>query len=330
MSRFSVIIPTYRRADSLLRALRSVAEQTHAPHEVLVVDNAVQPEVERLVSDFAATAPAPVRYVPEPHLGLHNARHAGARTATGDILVFTDDDATFDPGWLATYARRFAAHPEMAVASGTIRIAWESPPPRWLLDYIGDAKVFGILGLRDLGTDFHLDPRGVIFGGNLAIRREVLFAAGGFNPENFGLIWLGDGETGLNAKLWARGDLIGYVPGAVVFHHISGERMTVRSIAHRIGNTGASAEYTEFHDGAITVPRLARRLGRIGGALGKLGLLTVWWLVRRDRLALLRARLGLAYHLARVRYVLRLSHDRDLRALVTKTNWLMEASRSQG
>lgn len=54
----------------------------------------------RSVVEFARTAKMPVRHVAEPELGLHHVRHAGVGAAEGDILVKTEDDATFDPGWL--------------------------------------------------------------------------------------------------------------------------------------------------------------------------------------------------------------------------------------
>src|SRR5207249_7611413 len=39
----------------------------------------------------------------------------------------------------------------------------------------------------------------------MAIRRDVLFQVGGFNPDLVGDFFLGDGATGLNRKLWERG-----------------------------------------------------------------------------------------------------------------------------
>jgi hypothetical protein len=103
----------------------------------------------------------------------------------------------------------------MMAAGGPVRPLWETDPPQWLLDYISESKIFGILSIMEPYTDFRLDPNGFFFGVNMAIRREVLFELGGFNPESFGDIWLGDGETGLNRKLQKRGLLIGYVPDAI-------------------------------------------------------------------------------------------------------------------
>lgn len=75
-------------------------------YEIIVVDNAstdaTPQEIKNLQGDVNRHI---LRYVSEERLGLHNARHAGARAANGEILVFTDDDATFDPGWLQSYAQ---------------------------------------------------------------------------------------------------------------------------------------------------------------------------------------------------------------------------------
>jgi len=84
----------------------------------------------------------------------------------------------------------------MAAAGGPIHIVWESPPPKWLIEYIGQVKIFPILGLLDVYDEFRLDPKGFFFGGNMAIRREVLFQVGGFNPDLIGDIYFGDGEAG--------------------------------------------------------------------------------------------------------------------------------------
>src|SRR2546423_12328653 len=98
----SVIIPTHNRAVSLARSVRSALELDYLRDhgEILVVDNASTDQTPAVVSDLQHAAGGSIlRYVQEPDLGLHNARHAGARAASGEILLFTDDDATFSPQW---------------------------------------------------------------------------------------------------------------------------------------------------------------------------------------------------------------------------------------
>jgi glucosyl-dolichyl phosphate glucuronosyltransferase len=321
--KMTVIIPTFHRPDSLMRAIRSLQEQTYMDFEILIADNAADPEVEQLMTEFNATADRRARYIQVPNLGLHNARHAAARAANGGVLVFTDDDASFDPGWLQAYAEAFDEHPAMSAAGGPVRPIWETPPPEWLLEFIGDSRVFSYLSLMEPYKDFRIDPKGFFFGVNMAIRRQVLFDLGGFNPEAFGDSWLGDGETGLNSKLWERGMLIGYVLNAVVYHHIPAQRMTVEYLCHRRANEGACTEYATFHKGMPGSIGIYMRIIRLTTSLVNIGLIILYrLLLKRDQFTLLKARMAFAYQLSRIRYASRLLFDQALRKMVEQEHWL--------
>jgi len=320
----SVIIPTHNRATTLTHAIRSAAALDYSPdcYEIIVVDNASTDGTPKVVQDVRRHLNGrSLRYVLEKQLGLHNARHAGARAAEGEILIFTDDDATFDPGWLRAYATGFVEHPEMAAAGGPVRPIWEVPPPKWLLEFIGNAKVFGCFSLMEPYQDFRLDPKGVFFGVNMAIRRQVLFDVGGFNPEPFGDVWLGDGEAGLNRKLWQRGVPIGYVPPAVVYHHIPAERMTVEYLCRRMANEGACLEYATFHPG-FNLITLCVRMTRLLFSFLKLGPIILSSILKQDRIPLLKARMRVASQLSRLRYLRRLLHDPGFREFVEREHWL--------
>ena len=67
--------------------------------------------------------------------------------------------------------------------------------------------------------------------------------------------FLGDGEIGLNHKLWERGMLVGYVPEAIIYHHIPPQKMTVKYFRHRMASEGATDVYMRFHYG---IPRWFR------------------------------------------------------------------------
>jgi len=250
-----VVVPTYARLRTLLRSIQSLEEQTLPDFEILVVDNGSDPSVEGAVRAANQNARIPVCYIPEPRLGLHYARNAGVRAAEGDILVFTDDDATFDPGWLAAYADAFAAHPEMVAAGGPVRPVWQVPPPQWLLDYIGDAKSFGILSLMEPNQDFRLD--GYFFGVNMAVRRSV-FEWAGFHPDQFETRIIGDGESGLNSDIVRSGGLVGYVPNAIVYHHIPPERMTISYIRKWAWHLGGSQMYEHWWKRQRRLPSLVK------------------------------------------------------------------------
>jgi glycosyltransferase involved in cell wall biosynthesis len=319
--KISVIIPTYRRPLTLLQALRSLQKQTLAEFEILVVDNAAEPEISRQVSEFNKIARIPVRYVAERRTGVHYARNTAAETAEGDLLLYTDDDVSFEPGWAEAYDKAFADHPKMAAAGGPVRPIWEQPPPQWLISYIGDSKCFVVLSLMEPYDKFQVSEKGYFFSCNMAIWKSVLKARGGFDPEATANAWIGDGESGLNRRMWANGDQIGYLPDAVVYHHIPPSRMTVEYFCHRMANEGACDMYAYFHHHIPDRLRLCKHAAAIAIRSCKCW---VHALLVRNQTDI--RSLNIQMHSARTRsqlkYIARLMFDRGFQELVAKENWL--------
>src|SRR5579862_7177185 len=99
----TVILCTYNRAETLGKALDSVAAQNmpiSLTWEVLVVDNNSRDRTREVVQQYAAKFPGRFRYFFEPAQGLSRARNAGIAQATGDVIAFMDDDVTLDCNWL--------------------------------------------------------------------------------------------------------------------------------------------------------------------------------------------------------------------------------------
>lgn len=91
----SVIIPTYKRADKLKRAIESVCKQTYKNIEVLVVnDNENNDEfTKELLSLFETITDSRVELVfQERHINGAAARNAGIKKAKGEFVAFLDDD----------------------------------------------------------------------------------------------------------------------------------------------------------------------------------------------------------------------------------------------
>lgn len=308
----------------LKRALVSAKNLNYSAdhYEIIVVDNGSTDATPAVVKEAQQTERKhKIHYIREQRLGLHNARHAAVWAAIGDILVFTDDDATFDPGWLRAYADAFESHPEMVAAGGPVRPSWETPPPQWLVELMGDSKTFGMLSLMEPYADFRLDPQVMFFGVNMAIRRTVLIEEGGFNPEAFGELWLGDGETGLYYKLQNRKMFIGYVPAALVYHHIPVARMTTKYLRRRMANQGVCNLYSEFHR---NLPRTRSLLKRAAGLIvSHAGCwIRAWLLKDRTDMRSLHIQLDAARTVAELKYMVRTAVNKKFQRFVLKTDWI--------
>jgi len=320
----SIIIPTHNRVDSLLQTIKSLfnLDYSKKDYEIIIVDNASSDNTQLAVTKLAREKKINnLKLIKEESLGLHYARHTGAKISKGELLIFTDDDAIVDKQLLKVYVDAFLKHPKMVAAGGPVKPFWENKPPQWLIDYIGDKKVFYLLSLMDLGNKFILDKERFFFGVNMAIRRKILFEVGGFNPCLIGDVYVGNGESGLNQKLWQKGMLIGYIPEAVVYHHIPPERMTATYFKHRMANEGASGMYEKYHNHIPCKTWLIFEICKlftinIGWFLG--GLLLNG---RTDKYSL-NIQMESARIRSQIKYIFNLIKDDKFRRLVLKRDWL--------
>src|SRR5262245_19128237 len=107
----SVIIPAYNSAATIRRAVDSVIEQTAPVHEIIVVDDGSQDDLESAVRPYAGR----VRYVQKPNGGDASARNFGIDMATGSVIAFLDADDYWEPQKLARQLHVFKTHPSVAV-----------------------------------------------------------------------------------------------------------------------------------------------------------------------------------------------------------------------
>src|ERR1043166_1854397 len=87
----SVVLPTYNRAHTLARAVRSVLAQSHRHLEIVVVDDGSTDATVALVQKLALEDPR-VRLVQQANRGPAAARNTGVRQARGEFVAFQDSD----------------------------------------------------------------------------------------------------------------------------------------------------------------------------------------------------------------------------------------------
>ena len=205
--RLSIIIATHARPESLGRLLASLKAQFHAPFcELFIAENGT-PVPTTLPQDVPIAA-----HIHDFRAGKCRVQNLAIAKATGDILIFLDDDLVVAKDYLDQVERFFTYHPEFAAMKGRI-LAKEDPQK-----IAGTNWVYLDLPIVDHG-DKVIPVRGVL-GANMAFRVEALKKVGPFDER------LGPGacgheeETEMSARLNRNGLPIGYSPNAVVYHEV--------------------------------------------------------------------------------------------------------------
>ncbi len=94
--RVSVVIPTYNRGHLIADALNSVAAQTRAADEIIVVDDGSSDDTAKRVAAWAEQN-GEVIYRRQQNAGGNVARNLGIKLASGDIIAFLDSDDLWHP-----------------------------------------------------------------------------------------------------------------------------------------------------------------------------------------------------------------------------------------
>lgn len=108
----SIVIPAHNRPAFLAEAVRSIAAQTFADYEVVVVDDGSEPPIS--TSMLAEILRRPILlHRHQTAQGIPRAKNAGVRAARGEVILLLDDDDLLMPHALETVFRTFSHHPEI-------------------------------------------------------------------------------------------------------------------------------------------------------------------------------------------------------------------------
>jgi glycosyltransferase involved in cell wall biosynthesis len=102
MMKVSVIIPTYNGANKILEALRGLEVQNSMPDEVIVVIDGSTDGTVDLLGKTQLNLPN-LKIIEQVNSGRARVRNRGAEDASGDLLVFLDDDMLIPQQWLSAH-----------------------------------------------------------------------------------------------------------------------------------------------------------------------------------------------------------------------------------
>ena len=199
----SVVIPTFNGKQWIGEQLDALANQEFTGEwELIVADNGSTDGTRGVVERWRDRFPM-LRLLDSSSVrGQSHARNRGALAASGDHLLFTDDDDIVCSDWIARMTEGLADAP---MATGPVVHFVDGQTPSW-----GDIKEYSrrpSIGPFDCPT-----------GCNLGIWRKLFLDLGGFD-EGMTRSWE-DVDLGIRATL--RGSTIGWVEHAVVLHRRPG------------------------------------------------------------------------------------------------------------
>lgn len=215
-ARVSVIVVNWNRRDLLRSCLESLAAQTCADLEVILVDNGSSDgSAEMAEHEFAARLS--LRIIRSAvNLGFCAGNNRGIEAAGGDLIALLNNDATAAPDWIGQLSAAFV-QPDVGMAASKILV--HEDPRR--IDKAGhliypDGQNRGRgSGEIDRGQFDRIEEVLWPDGCAAMYRRAMLDEIGGFDEDFFA--YADDAELGLRGRIAGWKCL--YVPMAVVRHH---------------------------------------------------------------------------------------------------------------
>ena len=230
----SVIIPAYslNRLEDLKKTIRSIQTQTLKPDEIIVAIDHNRDLFNRLKT----LEPNIILALNERILGGAETRNVGIYTATGDIVVFIDDDAWADRAWLENIVELYKNSKIIAVGGKTISI-WDKKRPSWFPEEL-DWLVGGIWK----GHPEELCEVRNLIGPNMSFRKKICKTIGYMRAElgALGSQFRAGDETEFYIRLkhhFPNYKII-YEPKAIVYHRVPESKITPIKLCKRSFSLG--------------------------------------------------------------------------------------------
>lgn len=279
---FSVVVPTYQRRDSVRDVVLALCGLDYAGDTelIVVVDGSTDGTEEELAK---LRPPFPFQVISQANAGAAAARNRGASVASGDILLFLDDDMMAAPDLLQQHSRSYAEGADAVL--GHIPLDPASPGTflahgvgKWAESRKARLESGGELDLFDLLT------------GQLSVRRSLFEELGGFDTGFTSDGAFGDEDIDFGVRLLDRGRVV-FNPSAISFQrYIVTPRQLLRQwreageadVVFARKHPSRADRLFELHGSKKWITRLAiRPLASVPGA-SKLVMPMSTWIAERE------------------------------------------------
>jgi hypothetical protein len=199
---------------------------------VIVDSGSTPPLVQR---DWQLPPGTRIVRVDEP--GVGRARVAGARAASGEWIVFVDDDNVLDADYLTEAEGVIARHPDIALFCGRISAEFEEPPPPWVLRF---KRQLAIIDFDEDSWARYWDPAKIpCWTAGMCIRSDIMnMYCDEIQKDAFATALTRVEDVYLVMRTVAKGHLAGLFRGLHLRHLIPKNRMTQEYLCGIVYETG--------------------------------------------------------------------------------------------
>ncbi len=226
---FSVIVPTYNRADEIIELLDSFEKQSipKMDFEVIIVDDGSTDNTEKIINDYITNQKINISFIKQNHKGPGEARNLGMQNAKGNYFLFIDSDCIADENWLLAY-KDAIKNILPAGFGGPDKVLPNFSPVQKAIDYSMTSFITtgGIRGSSKKKISKYY-PRSF----NMGVRADVVEKIGGMGKLRHGQ------DIEFSHRILNTGEPVIKVNDAVVYHK---RRMSIKKFFRQVFNWGVA------------------------------------------------------------------------------------------
>jgi GT2 family glycosyltransferase len=231
VTRFSIVIPTFERPDTLFAVLDALGRQKSAPDfEVVVIDDGSRDATPQRLATYHP--PYPFRFFSQKNSGPAAARNRGVAEARGDLVLFLGDDTVPEEELLAVHGK---AHDERRKHPVAVLGYTTWPRERRVSPFLHHINEYGLQFGYGLIEDPDSVPFNFFYTSNISLPRSLLVEAGLFDTTFPHAAWE---DIEIAYRLMKMGMKIIYRAAAVARHH---HDITFSSFRRRQEKAGEAA-----------------------------------------------------------------------------------------
>jgi glycosyltransferase involved in cell wall biosynthesis len=224
--RISLVIPTYKREELLVQTLKCALQQSHQDYEIILVDQTPDHKNETL--NFLDENKGRINIIHSKIPSVTIARNIGTRAASGDIVVFIDDDTSFDEDFLNHHVNALSGDCDFVQGRVIEKGCKVYKKPVWL-SFAGNFS----------GSDFCITDGKTnnVTGCNFSFKKKLFDALDGFDESYQGIAVCEDTDFAYRAyKLGFKGC---FSSSAFLYHH----RSDSGGVGHGVSNQDFDVGY---------------------------------------------------------------------------------------